>query len=68
MCKLIVLSLNTGGYSLDTDDTFSPGNDTSSSAVWAVADALGSEDESNQDHQTIRRCRRSDSFEMMDDG
>ena len=29
---------------------------------------LGGVDESHQEHRTIRRCRRSDSFEMMEDG
>jgi hypothetical protein len=56
-------------YKGEYTEKFSSGNDTPSSAVWAVADALGSGDESHQDdHRTIRRCRRSDSFEMMDDG
>eukprot|EP00584_Thalassiosira_punctigera_P024927 CAMPEP_0172557352 /NCGR_PEP_ID=MMETSP1067-20121228/72756_1 /TAXON_ID=265564 ORGANISM="Thalassiosira punctigera, Strain Tpunct2005C2" /NCGR_SAMPLE_ID=MMETSP1067 /ASSEMBLY_ACC=CAM_ASM_000444 /LENGTH=274 /DNA_ID=CAMNT_0013346413 /DNA_START=159 /DNA_END=983 /DNA_ORIENTATION=+ len=36
----------------------------SSSTVSTFAD----KDESHQHHRTIRRCRRSDSFEMMEDG
>jgi hypothetical protein len=41
----------------------------SSSIEWASAstDHEGME-KSHQEHRTIRRCRRSDSFEMMEDG
>jgi hypothetical protein len=42
----------------------------SSSVEWAsssIVHDLGGVDESHQEHRTIRRCRRSDSFEMMED-
>jgi len=43
----------------------------SSSVAWvssSIAHDLGGIGELHQEHRAIRRCRRSDSFEMMEDG
>mmetsp|Transcript_40385 Transcript_40385/g.84493 ORF Transcript_40385/g.84493 Transcript_40385/m.84493 type:complete len:285 (+) Transcript_40385:1-855(+) len=55
-----------GGFYLNNNSssTFGAAGKVSSSTVDTMADS----EDSHQHHRTIRRCRRSDSFEMMEDG
>lgn len=63
-----------GGLFPNTQDKSSFGNQasaafqTTASVSSSTVGTAGDNDESHQHHRTIRRCRRSDSSEMMEDG